>query len=104
MPSRLQQLLSFLEEEPNEPFNIYAVAMEYLKTDIQKAEKFLSLLLHEHADYIPTYYQLGKVKLELGNIVAAKRIFSLGIKKAEIAGDAKTLKELRNALLEIEFD
>ena len=102
--SRLEQLLQHLEEDPGDPFNIYAVAMEYRKTDVQKATKFLLLLLHEHEDYLPTYYHLGKLKQEQGNVSAAKRVFSLGIEKAEKFGELKTLRELKSALMELEME
>ncbi len=102
--SRLEILLKHLQEDPNDPFNIYAVAMEYTKTDIDKAVKFLLLLMHEHEDYLPTYYHLGKLKHQLGNTEAAKRVFTKGIEKAEKAGEYKTLRELKNALAEVEFD
>lgn len=102
--SRLDLLLQHLEEEPDDPFNIYAVALEYMKTDVQKAVKFLLLLLHEHENYLPTYYHLGKLKHQLGHTEAAKRILTLGIERAEKAGELKTLRELKNALMEIEFE
>lgn len=102
--SRLEILLQHLEEDPHDPFNIYAVAMEYMKTDINKAVKFLLLLLHEHEDYLPTYYHLGKLKQQLGHTEAAKRVFAKGIEKAEKAGEFKTLRELQNALAEVEYE
>ena len=42
---RLKILFQYLEEEPNEPFNIYAIAMEYLNKDILKAKFYLERLL-----------------------------------------------------------
>ena len=78
--------------------------MEYMKTDIDKAVKFLLLLMHEHEDYLPTYYHLGKLKQQLGHAESARRVFTLGIEKAEKAGELKTLRELKNALAEVEYE
>ena len=99
--SRLHQLLKFLEEEPNDPFNIYALALEYQKIDPQKALTFFTLLTEEHEDYVATYYHLGKLHEELGNKEEAIRIFEAGIGKAKSSKDMKALRELQSALGEI---
>ena len=44
---RLKILLEYLADEPNEPFNIYAVAMEYLNKDNEEALFYLEKLLKE---------------------------------------------------------
>jgi tetratricopeptide (TPR) repeat protein len=101
--SRLHQLLKFLEEEPNDPFNIYALALEYQKIDQVKALAFFQVLTEEHADYVATYYHLGKLHEELGNKEEAIRIFELGIEKARSCRDNKALRELQSALGEIQY-
>jgi tetratricopeptide (TPR) repeat protein len=101
--SRLHQLLKFLEEEPNDPFNIYALALEYQKIDHEKALAFFQLLTVEHADYVATYYHLGKLHEELGNKEEAIRIFETGIEKARTCQDYKALRELQSALGEIQY-
>ena len=35
---RIQVLLDFLEEEPDNPFNLYALALEYQNIEPEKAE------------------------------------------------------------------
>jgi lipoprotein NlpI len=37
--TRLEQLHQFLQEDPADPFNLYALAIEYQKTDIPHALK-----------------------------------------------------------------
>jgi tetratricopeptide (TPR) repeat protein len=101
--SRIHQLLKFLEEEPNDPFNIYALALEYQKIDSQKALTFFQLLTDEHADYVATYYHLGKLHEEMGNKDKAISVLETGIEKARACGDHKTLRELQSALGEIQF-
>jgi tetratricopeptide (TPR) repeat protein len=101
--SRLHQLLKFLEEEPNDPFNIYALALEYQKIDPEKALTFFQLLMEEHADYVATYYHFGKLHEELGNKEEAIKILETGIEKARLCQDYKALRELQNALGEIQY-
>lgn len=102
--TRLEQLLKFLNDEPQDPFNIYGVALEYQKTDSRKALEFFEVLLKDHEDYLPTYYHAGKLLLELDEIERAKQVFRRGIDIAASRNDEKAFRELRNAYAEIEFD
>lgn len=103
MSSRVHQLLKFLDEDPKDPFNIYALALEYQKFDPDKALTFFNLLLQEHVDYVATYYHLGKLYEELGDKEEATRVFELGIEKAKEQQDPKALRELQNALGELSY-
>jgi tetratricopeptide (TPR) repeat protein len=102
--SRLEQLLRFVEEDPGDPFNIYAVAIEYLKLDASKAIPFFSALLKDHPGYVPTYYTYGKLLQQTKEYGEAKKIFETGIEKARAKNDLKAVGELRNALSELAFD
>ena len=64
--SRLNQLLEFYKEDPKDPFTIYALAMEYLKLDVNESRKYYELLLTEHRHYVGTYYHAAKLYIELG--------------------------------------
>ncbi|AFK05096.1 hypothetical protein Emtol_3971 [Emticicia oligotrophica DSM 17448] len=94
---RLKILLKYLEEEPNEPFNIYAIAMEYINRDIQKAKYYLEILLNEHPDYIPTYYHAAAVYVELEDYIKAEQTYLLGIEKAHQQQSKKAYDELKRA-------
>lgn len=102
--SRLIQLHEFLEEDPNDPFNLYALALEYQKVDAEKALSFFNRLLHDHADYVPTYYHLGKLYEALGEKDNAIHVLEQGITKAKLQNDIKALREMNNALMELQFD
>ncbi|HMG92453.1 MAG TPA: hypothetical protein VK589_20485, partial [Chryseolinea sp.] len=65
MASRIQQLEAFVKEDPHDPFNLYALALEYSKSDVRKAVESFNQLLNEHADYVPTYYHLGKLYVDI---------------------------------------
>lgn len=100
--SRLEQLLRFAEEEPGDPFNIYAVAIEYLKLNDEKATDFFETLLREHPSYVPTYYTFGKLMQERKDFERARLLFQQGI--AMSGQDQKAKAELSNALSEVEFE
>ena len=40
MSTRLDTLLQFYHDDPNDPFNSYALAIEFLKSDIAKAKHY----------------------------------------------------------------
>jgi len=96
--SRLEQLLQFLEQDPCDPFNIYAVALEYRKTEPTTAKKYFDELLQNFPDYLPTYYHAGMLWQELEQINEAKEIFLKGMEKARKAGKTKDFNELQNVL------
>ena len=52
--NRLEQLRQFAAEEPHDPFNHYALALEYLKTNPREAENLFEQLLQQHPEYLPT--------------------------------------------------
>lgn len=80
---RIQQLLNFLEKEPNDTFLIYALATEYLKTDTQKALAYFENLLQNHSDYIPTYYHAAELYTNLENYKQANKTYLKGLEVCE---------------------
>lgn len=82
---RIEQLLDFLEKEPNDTFLLYAAATEYLKTDTQKALTYYENLLQNHSDYIPTYYHAAELYTNLENYEKANQTYLKGIEVCELA-------------------
>ncbi|MDQ6480230.1 tetratricopeptide repeat protein [Dyadobacter sp. LHD-138] len=95
--SLLQNLIAFYEEEPNDPFNIYALALEYQKTDVGQAELYFNKLLAEHPDYLATYYSAGAFFAGLEKNEKAAVIYQKGIDLALDKKDTKTHQELVRA-------
>lgn len=102
--TRLDALLQYYKEEPNNPFNVYALALEYLKSDIQRAKELFDELLSMHEDYIPTYYHAAGFYQQIGNKDKALAIYEKGIMKAKKVNDNKALRELQSAHDELLFD
>jgi tetratricopeptide (TPR) repeat protein len=96
--SRLDQLLTFLKEEPDDPFILYAIATEYLKIDEKTAWTYFEKLLRHHENYPGTYYHAGKLQEKTGNTEEAIRIFTKGIEICSKAGKRHAVLELKNAL------
>ncbi len=94
---RLKILLELLEQEPDEPFNLYAVAMEYMNADRKKALGYLENLLESHPDYLPTYYHAGALLVEIHNYEKAALVYQKGIDLANKLNKSNALRELRGA-------
>ncbi len=101
---RLTQLLAFYEEDPNEPFNIYALAMEYYRNNPSKALIYLELLVNKFPDYIATYYQLAHLYIDLDETQKADLVFNEGIKQCKIQNKKHALGELERAYKNFLFE
>ncbi len=97
MNNRLEILRQFVAEEPQDPFNHYALATELLKTDKIESRQIFEFLLENHPDYLPIYYHLGALYVELGENNLAEKTYLLGIELANKLRNDKTLKELKGA-------
>jgi tetratricopeptide (TPR) repeat protein len=103
MSTRLDTLLQFYKDDPNDPFNIYALAIEYQKSDAAKAQIYFEKLLTEYADYVPTYYHAAKLYHDLGNVEKAIDTYEKGIAVAKQKNDLKAARELKSAYDELMF-
>ena len=89
--------MQFLEEEPDNPFNIYALAMEYQTEKPEKARLYFDQLVAEHPDYLPTYYQAAALYAELDERSKTIELYEKGILLAQAQENQKTLLELQRA-------
>lgn len=95
--SLLDNLLAFYREDPEDPFNIYALALEYLKSDLHQAAQLFDRLLIEFPDYLPTYYHAAALQVEMDKIDRAEEVYEAGIALAQKQGNGKAKQELVNA-------
>lgn len=95
---RLKILSELIKTEPDEPFNRYALAMEYAGKDTTECLKHLEVLLKSFPEYLPTYYQAGTIYAEQEKEEKAKGAFTNGILLADKQNNDKILKELKGAL------
>ena len=100
---RLIQLRKFYEEDPNDPFNIYGLALEYLKHDVNQSKQLFDLLLTDHAEYLPTYFHAAKLYQDLNELARAASIYEKGIALAQRLNEPKARRELQTAYDELMF-
>jgi tetratricopeptide (TPR) repeat protein len=94
---RIAQLKKWMEENPHEPFNKYALATEYLSINSEMSMKLFEDLLKNHENYTATYFHAAQLALEMGEILKAKTIFEKGLLICEAQKDEKAYKELKSA-------
>jgi tetratricopeptide (TPR) repeat protein len=105
MPSeRVSMLLDFLRTNPNDPFNYYGLAMEFMAEDSGKSLHYFTVLLEQFPEYLPSYYQAGKLLIETGQPEQAREVIEKGIELARQQGEKKTQQELTNLLVNIDVD
>lgn len=102
--NRLEQLRQFAEDDPKDPFNLYALALEYLKSDVNEAANLFKRLLQQHEGYLPTYYQAATLKEQQGDRNAALQILEKGISIAKQQNESKTQRELQAVYDELSWE
>lgn len=95
--SLLRNLLTFYDEDPDDPFNAYALALEYIKYDRQEAGRYFDILLYNHPDYLPTYYHAAEFFSLQGNEKKTEEIYTKGIALALNKNNIKAHQELSRA-------
>ncbi|MAT39917.1 MAG: hypothetical protein CL946_09975 [Ectothiorhodospiraceae bacterium] len=102
MKNRLESLLKFLEDDPNDSFTRYAVALEYSKDGKQDdARKQFEETLRRDPEYLPAYHQLGQLLGELCEFGEAERIYTTGMQLAAKLGEHHTRSEMEAELDEL---
>jgi tetratricopeptide (TPR) repeat protein len=103
MSERLQKLMVLRERDPNDPFLIYAIALEHKKAnDFPDALRWLAMVIERDPGYAVAYHQAGLTHEAAGDVEAAKRAYRDGIAAAERKGDGHAAEEMRAALSMIE--
>jgi len=95
---RIKMLEQFLEDDPTDPFNLYALALEHQKGNPAMAGKFFDLLLDKHPDYLPTYYIAGNFYADQDNAERALKVLNKGLALANRKGENTTARELQSAI------
>jgi hypothetical protein len=99
-PNRLETLQQFLEQNPNDAFARYGLAMEYSKaghteTALQQFAKLLEL----HPDYTSGYFMAAQTLAKVERNDEAKVMLQKGIESAKRTGNRHALNEM-SAMLE----
>ena len=99
-PNRLELLTQFLEQNPNDAFARYGLALEYSKlgqteTALQQFDKLLEL----HPDYSNGYFMAAQTLARVERNDEAKAMLLKGIESAKRTGNRHALNEM-SAMLE----
>src|SRR6185436_6178426 len=102
--TRIEQLKKFLEQNPNDSFVQYALAIEHvnLSDDETALDHFKKILEHD-PDYTGMYYHLGKLYQRRKQNDLAEEIFREGMNRT-LGKDAHTHRELQEALNQLLFE
>ncbi len=97
---RLDVLLGFLNEDPTDPFTLFAIASEFRKLgDDNQALAYFDRLIAGHPAYVGAYYHRGKLLESMGRTDDAIDAYTRGIRVAEEQRDIHARAELQDALL-----
>jgi len=97
--SRIDQLRSFIENNPDDPFPRYGLALEYKNGgQLEEANRAFALLIERFPEYVASYLHAGSVLVSLGRKAEAKQIYHKGIEAARAKQDTHSQGELEDAL------
>ena len=97
--SRIDALLGFIQQKPQDPFPRYALALEYKNAGrLDEARATFEALMSAHPDYTAAYLHAGNTLLSLGLRDDARAIYQRGGEACVRRGDAHARGELEGAL------
>ena len=100
--NRREKLEQFLAQNPNDAFSRYGLALECIKEeDRVSADKPFSVLLKEHADYVPAYLMYAQMLVQQERKVEAKSVLTSGIDEATRQQNLHARSELEALLAEL---
>lgn len=102
--SRLNQIKEMLEQEPNDLFLNYALAIELSgnENSLVDAEIQFKKTLELNISYVPAYYQLGKLYELIQKNELALRYYQLGLAYAREQKNNKAINEIEEAIFMLE--
>ncbi len=95
-------LAQFLEQNPNDAFARYGLAMEYSKAgETEQALSEFNKLLEMHPDYTNGYFMAAQTLERHGRTAEAKKMLENGIEAARRTGNKHALSEMSGMLDEL---
>lgn len=94
--TRLTYLRQLVNEEPDDPFGYYALALELTQTEPHEALALYRLVAERFPDYLPNYYHHALLLLHVGPAADAIDVIDKGMAVARAQRNLKTLAELEN--------
>jgi hypothetical protein len=101
---RIELLKVYCTEEPENPFNYYALALEYRESEKAEAAHLFDFVVGNFPNYLPVYFPAAQFFFENDILLKAKHLFETGIELAQAQKDEKAKKELSNAYQNFLFE
>ena len=100
--ARLDKLIEFIKNEPNDEFLKYALATKYLRlSQADKALTYYEDLINNHPNYTGTYYHLGKLYEALNRKDDAIKTYETGMRITKEKRDNHAFSELQAVYREL---
>jgi predicted Zn-dependent protease len=103
MMNRIEMLSTFLNQNPNDSFARYGLAVEYAnsgETEIALAE--FSKLLQINPDYTAGYQMAAQTLIQTGRSEEARKMLTEGIACAQRTGDRHAQSEMEGMIDELQ--
>ncbi len=99
---KIEKLLGYLADEPEDDFLRHALAMEYIKLgNDAKAKELLEAVLLHNPGYVGSYYHLGQLLERTGKPTEAENIYVKGMEICLEQNEKHAYNELRGAYEEL---
>jgi len=95
---RVDTLKKLIQMDPSDTFSVYALGLEYLENDPPQALSQFQRVLELDPKYVAAYFQLGKLRFDLGEEEAATEWLEKGILVAEEVKDFHAAGEMQDFL------
>jgi tetratricopeptide (TPR) repeat protein len=96
---RMQMLTQFLEQNPNDAFARYGLAVEYSKLgQTENALQQFAKLLELHPDYTNGYFMAAQTLAKVERNEEAKAMLRKGIESAQRTGNRHAMSEMSGML------
>src|SRR5947208_15130325 len=97
--SRIDALLGFIQQKPQDPFPRYALALEYKNAGrLDEARETFDALMTAHPSYTAAYLHAGNTLVALGRREDARAVYLRGVDACARGGDSHARGELEGAL------
>src|SRR5947209_13247560 len=97
--NRLQMLTEFLQQNPDDAFARYGLAMEYSKAgQTAQALAEFNKLLELHPDYTNGYFMAAQLLERSGRTPEARQMLEKGVEAARRTGNKHALSEMAGML------
>ena len=98
---RLGILKQMVAENANNSFARYGLAMEYAKSDVDRAMQEFQTLFAKHPDYTAGYFMAAQALAGAGRVDEAKAMLGKGIETAKRSGNSHAESEMEAMLAEL---